>query len=261
MFSVLQIILIMLIWIIYQILSNMFIFCPYGTAVLIGWITGAVLGDPTTGLLVGGTMELMSIGMNPLGGSSVPDYYTGCIVGVAFAIGTHQGMDVGIAVNITVGTLGVQIDVFNKMLGTYFAHKEIEANEKMDFKGVETWIVRRFAACIALTALPVFLVLILGNGVMQTIVNNMPVWLTHGLSLAGGVLPAVGFAILLRSLPIKSNFQYIIFGYVLAAYLQQPVLAVALLALVIAIVYYQNQIKSPAAVTAGSSNGGVQDDE
>ena len=40
-----------------------------------------------------------------------------------------------------------------------------------------------------------------------------------GLSVAGAVLPAVGFAILLRYLPVKKHFAYLILGFVITALL------------------------------------------
>lgn len=261
MFTVTQILGVLLIWTVYLILSNMMLLLPYGTAVLIGLLVGAFLGDAQTGLLIGGTMELMSIGMNPLGGSSVPDYYTGAVVGVAFAVATGQGMDVGIAVGMTVGTLGVQLDVFNKMIGTWFAHKVAACNEKMDFKGMERWVVLRFVACITLGVLPVLIVLVLGEPVVELIVNSLPQWFMNGLSVAGGCLPGVGFAILLHSLPIKRNFMYVILGYALAAFFGANALAVSILAFVIAWVYYQNAEKEKPVVAATSADGGIEDDE
>ncbi|RLF04019.1 MAG: hypothetical protein DRJ60_07705, partial [Thermoprotei archaeon] len=38
-----------------------------------GLITGVILGDPTTGLLIGAYMQLVSLGLIPIGGSVPPD--------------------------------------------------------------------------------------------------------------------------------------------------------------------------------------------
>lgn len=42
--------------------------------IICGWLTGLVVGDPTTGLSIGATMQLMSMGVVAVGGSSMPDY-------------------------------------------------------------------------------------------------------------------------------------------------------------------------------------------
>lgn len=59
---------------------------PAGGVLFNGVTTGLILGDLPTGLALGGTYELMNIGLNPLGESVVPNYNLGSIVGVFFAI-------------------------------------------------------------------------------------------------------------------------------------------------------------------------------
>lgn len=61
-------------------------------------------------------------------------------------------------------------------------------------------------------ALPVFLALALGGSAVQSfsrLIANNAQWLADGLILAGKMLPGVGFAILLRYLPIKKNLHYL----------------------------------------------------
>lgn len=60
---------------------------------------------------------------------------------------------------------------------------------------------------------------------MNLVVNHLPMWLMNGLKTAGGILPSLGIAILLRYLPVSRNISYLIVGFVLAAYLKVPVLA------------------------------------
>ena len=260
MFTLPQTVALLVIWIVHMMLNEFMIFLPYGANVLLGWLTGLVLGEPATGLAIGGTMELMGIGMNPLGGSAVPDYATGTFIGVAFAIGTGQGMDVGIAFGIPVATLCVQLVVIIRMIDSIFLHKAMEANQKHNFKGMENWIKAGLLPKLIIGTLPILLILTAGSGVVEGIVAALPAWLMNGFSVAGGVLPAVGFAILLNCLPLKNNFMWVILGYVLFAYLNMPVLGIALLAVVIAWVTYLNSERPQQAAVAGM-NGGIQDDE
>jgi len=58
----------------------------YASVVTMGVLTGLIMGDVQTGMLVGGAMCLMSLGLFGAGGSSVPEYPVGCIAGAAFAI-------------------------------------------------------------------------------------------------------------------------------------------------------------------------------
>ncbi len=49
-----------------------------------GFGAGLILGDIQTGLFVGATLEMMSLGVHSYGGAVVPDYTTGAILGVTF---------------------------------------------------------------------------------------------------------------------------------------------------------------------------------
>ena len=60
--------------------------------VIVGFLCGLILGDMNSGLYIGGTFTLMSLGVAALGGSSVPDYGVATIIACAFAKTTGQGL-------------------------------------------------------------------------------------------------------------------------------------------------------------------------
>ena len=55
-------------------------------AVFWGLITGVVMGDWKTGLVIGGTIQLMQLGVAGFGGSSIPDYGTMAIIATAYGV-------------------------------------------------------------------------------------------------------------------------------------------------------------------------------
>src|SRR3954466_1935135 len=55
-------------------------------AIVLGPLTGLILGDYKTGLVVGASLELIFIGAADVGGSVPPNLPIGSIVGTAFAI-------------------------------------------------------------------------------------------------------------------------------------------------------------------------------
>ena len=70
-----------------------------------------------------------------------------------------------------------------------------------------------------------FLCTYLAQGAMQALVKAMPAWLTHGFEVAGGILPAVGFGLLLRVMFKAQYIPYLIAGFPVcfATSGQQPV--------------------------------------
>ena len=68
--------------------------------IVTGAVVGLILGDLKTGLLVGATYELMSIGSMPIGGAQPPNAVIGGVMAVVFAIGAK--MDVNAAMGLAV---------------------------------------------------------------------------------------------------------------------------------------------------------------
>ena len=49
-----------------------------------GLIVGLIMGDLKTGLYIGATLQLMTLGISSFGGASVPDYQTAALVILQF---------------------------------------------------------------------------------------------------------------------------------------------------------------------------------
>lgn len=229
----------------------------YGTQYLafqhitFAWLTGLVLGDPVTGLAIGSTVQLMSLGVAGLGGASVPDYGTAGMVGTVVAITSGQDASVGLAVGIAVGMLGVQLDVLFKIFNGFVAQRSEEFGRQGNYRAMLNimWLGPVFFALIG--GIPVFVVLLFGADAVNFVLNVMPSWFTSGLSIAGGVLPVVGMAMLLNFMPAKKFISFVVVGYVLAAYAGLSVLPIALLGAAAAYEYYKLHAEgTPVAATA-----------
>ena len=232
--------------------------------VIIGTITGIIMGDMKMGLAVGATLQLMILGVGTYGGASIPDYMTGSIVGTVFAVTSGKGMDFGIGLAVPVGLLMVQLDVLARFSNVFFSKRVEAAVERLDFKAIgrNTWLG---ALPWGLSrAVPVFLMLIFGQSLVNVIVDHMPDWLMGGLTVAGGLLPAVGIAILLRYLPVKSYISYLLIGFFAAAYLSVPMVGVAILGAALAVIAFKQYLeKSRKVVTVntGMAQEGLLDGE
>lgn len=231
-----------------------------------GFFAGLVLGDIQTGLVVGGTLNLLVLGIGNFGGASIPDYMTGALLGTAFAIQSGQGAEFGVTLAIPIGLLMIQLDILARFSNTFFQHR---AERKVEAGNLDGAAVMNLLGLIPQSLsrmLPVFLALVFGSEFVNLVVNNLPMWLMNGLKTAGGILPSLGIAILLRYLPVSKNLSYLIAGFVMAAYLNVPVLGAALVGLAFAIYSFQNDKDdmvqaAPAAGNAGVIAGGEMGDE
>lgn len=226
--------------------------------VMAGMVIGFILGDLKTGLFIGGTLQLMTLGISSFGGASVPDYATAAAVGSYIAITTGQEATVGITLAIPVAMLVVQLDVLKWSTNIYFQNKAERYAEQENYRGLELMQVCGVINTSVTSGLPVLLTVIFGPSVIGGIVEYIPGWLSSGLSVAGGLLPAIGIAMLLHYLPARDYFSFLLVGFVLAAYFSMPVLGVALLGTAIALYMYKK--KSEAAVPVAVA-GGMDEDE
>ena len=224
---------------------------------LAGCFAGIVMGDLAFGLTVGATLQLMVLGVSNFGGSSIPDFMSAALIGTALGVISGQGEEFGIGLVVPAGMLLVQIDVLARFANTFFQHQADKYAEEVNLKKIEMMNILGVLMWGLSRAVPVFICLILGSKVVTSFVSYFPVWLSSGLKVAGGLLPAVGIAILLRYLPTKKYIPYLLMGFVLAAYLGVPMLGVAICGLALALLFY----RQGGFNEAKAETGGMDDDE
>lgn len=282
----------------YQILDELQIYSSASAPVFAGLITGLVMGDLKTGLLIGGAMQLTILGVGTFGGASRIDANSGTILATAFSISLGMNPEQAIsAIAVPVASLMVQLDILARFANTFFAHRIDKNIEDFDYKGIERNFLFGAIPWSLSRMIPVFLALAFGGGLVQRLVDvlNGPLqWLGDGLSVAGAVLPAVGFAILLRYLPVKKHLPYLILGFTITALLgtiftnmqgigssvatvvedfgvnlnSLPMLAITLIGVALATISYKNNISNgkkaaseKPTTTESTEEGEIEDDE
>lgn len=205
----------------YQIMDELHWYTSAGSAVFAGMITGLIMGDLTTGLYIGGSMQLTILGVGTFGGASRIDANSGTLIATAFAVGANMDPEQALAaIGVPVAAILVYTDIAGRFANTFFGHMCDADVEKMNWSaynvhywlGAVSWMLSRMV--------PVFLALAFGQPLVETVtaaLNGDLAWLGKGLTVAGGCLPAVGFAILLRYLPVKKHIAYLFLGFVIAA--------------------------------------------
>ena len=73
-----------------------------------------------------------------------------------------------------------------------------------------------------------------GADKVQALLDFIPQFVLDGMGVAAGILPAMGFAMLMRMIINKKLIPFFL-GFVLASYANIPVLGVAIIAVIIAV--------------------------
>jgi PTS system N-acetylgalactosamine-specific IIC component len=95
-----------------------------------------------------------------------------------------------------------------------------------------------------------FLPIYFGAEHAKTAIDVLPERLIDGLGVAGGIMPAIGFAVLLKIMMKNVYIPYFIIGFVAAAWLKLPVLAIAAAALAMALIDLLRKSPEPTAPAA-----------
>ena len=229
--------------------------------VIIGMLVGLIMGNINVGLVIGGTLQLMSLGVAAIGGSSIPEYGVATIVCVFIAIRTGASTGTAIAVGLPVGMLTLELDVIIKIINNAFAHwsqkllheKKFEQMDGVFYLTIFVWMLKYI--------IPIALVVMFGTPVVKLILNVIPKWFTDGLTIAGGMLPVVGIGMLLRYMPVKKYLAFLLAGFVLAGYLKLPILGIAILGLAAAYEIYRINSEKADAQAQSANSMNTADDE
>ncbi|MDV3383308.1 PTS sugar transporter subunit IIC [Klebsiella pneumoniae] len=226
--------------------------------IVTGLLTGLVLGDVQTGVIMGATLELAFIGSFSVGASIPPDVVTG-ILGVAFAITSGAGTETALLLGLPIATLTLILkNIYLGMFIPMLSQKADGYAERADLRGIERMhLIAGFGLSLMLAAV-VTVSFLVGSNAVKSLLDTIPEFIKHGLSVATGIIPALGFAMLARLLINKKVAPYFFLGFVLMAYLKIPVTGIAILGAIVAVVMVNvTALNSPRITT----EQGVSDDD
>lgn len=204
--------------------------------IIAGTVAGIIAGDINTGIIIGSTLEMISLGVHSYGGAVVPDYTTGAILGTVFGYLTGS-TETGIAIGVPIALLGSYLDVTARLLTSVCAHKGDHFAAKANINKMWAWHIFGCVPWGLSRALPVFIGAYFGADLAQVFIDFVPVWLTNGFAAAGHAMPAMGVALLLNYLPVNKQWPFMVVGFVLATFIGLPMIAIGLTGLVCAIIY------------------------
>ena len=206
-----------------------------GRPLVSGMIIGLILGDVQTGIIIGAAIQAMYIGLVTPGGSMPADVNFAAWIGIPLAIVSGADSTYAVSLSIMLSFLGVVAVYATASFNSVFVHKmdkyitngQLEKAVNIPVVGQITNFVCRF--------IPIFLANYLGAQFVPTMVDAIPEWLGGILTLLGSMLPLIGFALLLQYIIKKKiDLLYYLFGFILVAVFNVPIIPVVLVGLLLA---------------------------
>lgn len=228
-----------------------------GRPLVASFVVGIIMGDLQTAMIVGIALQIMYMGNVTPGGAVAWDLSYATYIGTAGALVFGKGMEstqlIGLAVVFAGigGLVGQMMWNFSYALNlplNRLANKYAEAGEtkKMYIPnmvcGQLIGLACRFIpAVILLTSMT-------AASAQADFASMIPGWLTTLLGTFGGMMAALGMGIIISFL-LKKQWQICIFllGFVMVTYFNLNTMAVAVIATLLAVIYYVFQIEQKEA--------------
>jgi mannose/fructose/sorbose-specific phosphotransferase system IIC component len=227
-------------------------------------VTGLILGDITTGIIIGGTLELMALGWMNIGAAIAPDAALASVISTILVIAGHQDVATGIGIAMPLAAAGQVLAIFCKTISVVFQHRADHYAEKGSLRGIDLCHYGALLLQGLRVGIPALLVaMTIGTGSVQAMLDAIPPVITGGLQVAGGFIVVVGYAMVINMMGAKYLMPFFFLGFVVAAFTTFNLVALGIIGLVCAIVYIQLNPKYAqlaAAPAAPSDDSGSDDD-
>lgn len=214
-----------------------------GSPILYGLILGLIYGNVEQGLIIGGTIQLMYLGMIATGGNIPADEALAGIIAIPIALQSNLSTELAVGIAVPFGVLGVLLDQIRRTTNAYWISKADKYVEEKNYKGIfHCAITYPTILVFFLRFVPVFIITLLGANAVEYLIDALPKWVINGFNVAGGMLPAMGFAIILLIIGKKEIMPYFFIGFFAVAYLGINTMGAAVFGTCIAILIMFNSM-------------------
>jgi mannose/fructose/N-acetylgalactosamine-specific phosphotransferase system component IIC len=203
-----------------------------------GAIVGILLGDPTTGIVIGGTLHLVYMGVIGVGAAIPANKTTATTIAVAFCILSHLDQETAIAFAVPASIMGQLSNIAAWVINSVWMHLGDKAAEDADFKKMTMYTWCGSAVFFIVKFIPIFLCIYYGAPFVEQLNNNMPPLISRWLNVAKGMLPALGFGMLFSMMYKPKYLPYFIIGFILSAVFGGSLLAIGALGVAAALITY-----------------------
>ncbi|API88711.1 hypothetical protein BKP56_05150 [Marinilactibacillus sp. 15R] len=217
-------------------------------------LLGLLLGQPTEGIMMGAAIELVYLGTISLGGVMPQDFTAGAVFGGAFALVYGQDASVAITLSIPIGMLGSVYYTFFKGGVTFVAEKFETYTKEHNLRTFKRLWKIQYAVFLLSYFVIGFVAFLLGADAIDSLVNMIPEVIINGLEVAAGMLPALGMALLLKTIWDKSTAAFFFIGFALVTFFGGDLISVAFVAVAVAVFIALNDIKSQSQAAVATTN-------
>jgi PTS system mannose-specific IIC component len=216
-------------------------------------LIGLVTGNLVPCLILGGTLQMIALGWANIGAAVAPDAALAAVASAIILVLGGQGkagVSSAIAIAVPLAVAGLLLAIITRTIATAIIHFMDAAAEEGNLGKIEMWHVIAIILQGLRIAIPAVLILAIGAGPIRSLLQAMPTWLTDGLAIGGGMVVAVGYAMVINMMATKEVWPFFAIGFVLATVSQITLIGLGAIGVCLALIYLT------LSKQGGSGNGG-----
>ena len=222
-------------------------------------LIGLVTGHPTEGIILGGSLQMIALGWANVGAAVAPD---AALASVASAIimvkglgsaDTTTAINTAIALAVPLSVAGLFLTMLCRTIAIPMVHFMDAAAEEANFRGVEMWQLLAIGLQGVRIAIPAAMLCMIPAEAVTSMLNAMPAWLSGGMAVGGGMVAAVGYAMVINMMATPEVWPFFALGFVLAALGDLTLIALGVIGVSLALIYLG--LKDLAKQGGGSGGG------
>ncbi|MGX7195617.1 PTS mannose/fructose/sorbose transporter subunit IIC [Enterococcus olivae] len=216
-------------------------------------LIGLVTGNLTAGIMLGGSLQMIALGWANIGAAVAPDAALASVAAAIILVLGGQGsagIPSAIAIAIPLAVAGLFLTMIVRTLAVPIVHMMDAAAEEGNFRKIE--VLQILAICMqgVRIAIPAGALLFIPAPVVRGALESMPAWLTDGMAIGGGMVVAVGYALVINMMASREVWPFFILGFVIAALSEITLIGLGAIGVAFALIYLH------LSKVGGSSNGG-----
>ncbi|HHQ0950052.1 TPA: PTS mannose/fructose/sorbose transporter subunit IIC, partial [Listeria monocytogenes] len=203
-------------------------------------LIGLVTGNLTACIILGGTLQMIALGWANIGAAVAPDAALASVASAIILVLGGQGVagiPSAIAIAIPLAVAGLFLTMIVRTLAVPIVHLMDRAAEKGNIRSVEWLHISAICMQGIRIAIPAAALLFIPADSVQSFLEAMPAWLTDGMAIGGGMVVAVGYALVINMMATKEVWPFFVIGFVVAAISQLTLIAIGALGVALALIY------------------------
>ncbi len=217
-------------------------------------LIGLATGNLAAGVMLGGSLQMIALGWANIGAAVAPDAALASVAAAIIMIKggnfSSEGIAVATTTAIPLAVAGLFLTMIVRTISVGLVHGADNAAKDANISAVERYHLFALLLQGLRIAIPAALLLAIPAEAVQAVLEAMPEWLSGGMAVGGGMVVAVGYAMVINMMATREVWPFFALGFAFAALSELTLIALGVVGVAIALIYLN------LSKQGGSGNGG-----